>query len=530
MILLASCARPPQPDRRRGQPVIRVGLLEGVQQLRFAVGAPFSIYRQDGRFLGKASGGHIWRVRLLQADSAKVEYYLRYWMTSDHKLAFEKSHELAAMNLQPRILERPSPANRWRLRKLQRTVYHVVLAQRFADRAAAEARRRELAALAGFEIMQSVRRPARGVLEIAPEDGGKTYEVPAGSRIVADRFALFDVRVGEGFHWSDTLKQVYTGDLEFFLTPELKLTAVNVLPLEEYLKGVVPSEMNPGFPKEALKAQAVAARSQVLEKVFHGAGHEGYDVCATVHCQVYSGLMRREKRSDRAVEETTGMVLFDDEGIIGGVYSGVCGGHTENNEDVWSGNPRPALRGIFDGKGRPDLLDGLLQQPSRIRRWVTSRPPVYCNPYGKELPPAMEYVKKYFRWREALPRTEVERQVKKYTGQDIGQLQDLIVLERGVSGRIKRLRVVGTRGQVELQGELNIRKALREKALYSSCFVVEKHFGAQALPDSIIFLGAGWGHGVGMCQTGAAGMALDGARFERILKHYYQNVRLQALY
>ncbi|MDQ7053497.1 MAG: SpoIID/LytB domain-containing protein [candidate division KSB1 bacterium] len=530
LIALIGCSNPTHRRDRNPEPIIRVGLLENRDEIYFMVGGPFSIFRADGRFVAKSARGTKWKARIVRSDSAVFEYRLRYWMTADHKLAFEKSHELAEKHLRPQILEMPSPVNRWRIKPLERVIYHVVLWETFPTRQAAEARKRELAARVGLEIMEMVKKPAGGIIEIASTEFPLSYRFPSGSLIITDRFALLDVPVGEGFHWADTLNLVYRGKLQFLINRNNKLTAVNVLPIETYLRGVVPAEMNPGFPLEALKAQAVAARSQVLEKIARNQAHEDFDICATVHCQVYRGLVRESESSNQAVRETSGMVLFFGDKILDAVYSGVCGGHTENNESMWAGNPQPALRGIFDGKGRPDLLDGMLRSEERVRRWIDSKPPVYCNTLDDDIPTALDYTKKYFRWQETLKREELEASIRKATGQLFGQLQDLQVVERGVSGRATRLRVIGTGATFDIDRELTIRRALKEKTLYSTCFVIEKHNGTNGLPASFTFRGAGWGHGVGMCQTGAAGMALQGMTFDQILKHYYQGVKIGAVY
>ena len=530
LLVISGCATPTHRRDRNPEPIIRVGLLENRDEVYFMVGGPFSIFRPDGRFLGKSARGNRWKARIIQADSAEFEYRLRYWMTSDHKLAFEKSHELAKKNLRPQILEVPSPVNRWRIKPLERVVYHVVLWETFRTRKQAEVRKRELASRVGLEIMEIEKKPAGGTIEISCLDFPLSYRFPSGSLIVTDRFALLDVPVGEGFHWADTLNLVYRGKLQFLINRHKKLTAVNVLPIETYLRGVVPAEMNPGFPLEALKAQAVAARSQVLEKIARNHAHEDFDICATVHCQVYRGLVRESETSNQAVRETTGMVIFSGEKILDAVYSGVCGGHTEDNENIWSGNPQVALRGIFDGKGRPDLLNGMLRNEDRVRRWIDSKPPVYCNTLNGDVPTALDYTKKYFRWQETLSRESLEQSIRNVTGETFGQLKDLRVLERGVSGRVIRLQVVGTERTFELDRELMIRKALKRETLYSTCFVIEKQPGENGLPDSFTFRGAGWGHGVGMCQTGAAGMALKGMPFDKILKHYYQGIKIGAVY
>jgi SpoIID/LytB domain protein len=217
--------------------------------------------------------------------------------------------------------------------------------------------------------------------------------------------------------------------------------------------------------------------------------------------------------------------------VIEASYAGVCGGHTESNENVWNGLAKPYLRGIFDGKSRPNLLGNSLANENTLRKWVTSKPNVYCNTSQSQIPSALEYTKKYFRWEVEYTRQELQAMIRKRTGEDFGDLQDLVPLQRGPSGRLIRLRVVGTKKTFEINRELAIRQALAEKTLWSACITIEKSgVDRDRLPVKFKILGAGWGHGVGLCQTGAAMMALRGQNFEQILRHYYTNVKLDKQY
>jgi SpoIID/LytB domain protein len=410
-------------------------------------------------------------------------------------------------------------------------IYKVVLREKFATREAALAKQQELAGKIQTELWEEVKRPARGTLELKNLDNGKTYQLPNGLQVIADRVGLSNIAVGAGFHWEGSENRVYRGRVEFFIDRFGKLTAVNILPIEEYVAGVVPSEMHQAFPLEALKAQAVAARNEIFSKVGTRHLEDNFDLCADVHCQVFSGINRQTVNTDRAVKQTKGMVMKVDGAVIDANYASVCGGQTENNENVWNGLPRPYLRGIFDGNGRPDLLGNSLMDENTLLRWVTTRPGVYCNTLQGEIPAAMEYTKKYFRWEITYPRQELQDLIRKRTGEDFGDLQDLVPLQRGVSGRLMRLRVVGTKKIFEISRELAIRQALADKTLWSACIAIQKSgLDRNRLPATFKILGAGWGHGVGMCQTGAAMMALRGKNFLQILQHYYTGVKLDKKY
>jgi len=213
-----------------------------------------------------------------------------------------------------------------------------------------------------------------------------------------------------------------------------------------------------------------------------------------------------------------------DDNICDTRYAGVCGGHTENNENVWYNDPQPYLRGRLDSELGYLLSRDYLTGESNVRQWIESRPEVYCNTTRTQVPDYLNYTKKYFRWSVRYSREELSRIIANKTGQNIGALIEIIPLARGVSGRIKKVELRGTRKSIIIERELEIRKALSPNYLYSSCFVVDLE------GNDFIIKGAGWGHGVGMCQTGAAMMALDGFNYREILNHYYQNSKLVKLY
>lgn len=339
---------------------------------------------------------------------------------------------------------------------------------------------------------------------------------------------LLDIPVGKGFHWEHRENQEYPEIVQFELGLDGKLVVVNCVPIETYVQGVVPSEMPEGFPLEALKAQAIAARGKALGGwgVIHQA--DPYDVCATVHCQVYSGLSKRNPKTDLAVKATAGLVMWSDGKICDSIFGAVCGGHTEDVDKAWGGSPYSYLVGDYDG---PETLKqyGPLTVEDNVRKWIENSPPAYCNSAGINVPEALEYTKKYWRWEVELTQDRVRQALRKQSI-DVGPVLNMIPEERGVSGRIIRLRIVGAGGETRINGELNIRRALSETTLWSSCFIVRSISDQEPIPEAFILKGAGWGHGVGMCQTGAAIMALNKKSYRDILRHYYEGIEIKRLY
>ncbi len=358
-------------------------------------------------------------------------------------------------------------------------------------------------------------------LELRTRDGMQRFTLPEGAEINAHEIKLALGREQRSYH----------DRLRFHLTPAGKVTVVNILAVEYYLAGVLPAEMNAQFPLEALKAQAIAARSEVMMKLKQNRDDAVFDICGDATCQAYAGKGQRSALTDRAVNETFGIVLANQNRAgVNAPYASVCGGHTENNESIWSGNARPHLRGVFDYVSPHSGAEDLTREEN-VRAWLASSPTANCNLEGIAVPAGMAYSKKYFRWQTAFTAADLRDHIRKQTGEDFGELLDLQALNRGVSGRITKLRVVGSKKSFEINRELAIRQALSPQTLWSSLFVVDKAVSsANGGAAQFIIRGAGAGHGVGMCQIGAAMMALRGSRHEAILKHYYSGIRLMRAY
>jgi SpoIID/LytB domain protein len=306
----------------------------------------------------------------------------------------------------------------------------------------------------------------------------------------------------------------YRGRLYVALDAQGTLAAVHGVSLEELLRGIVPSEMPAGSPLEALKAQAVAARSNVLAQLGVRHPSDPFMLCAEVHCQAYRGDGARTPRTDEAVRATRGEAIFGqrDRRLVDAVYSAMCGGHGEDNDAVWNEAPSPSLR------GRPDLppeeaarrAGGLAGEPA-LRAFLAAPSHAYCR-----LPLAR---RDRFRWERRLEPSRL-RELGDQLG--IGPVKGLRVLSRGVSGRARTLRVEGERGAAEVGPELRIRHLLGE--LPSAMFVVDRD------GEALVLRGGGWGHGVGLCQWGAVGRAMSGQGHQEILRAYFAGAEVAKVY
>jgi SpoIID/LytB domain protein len=329
-------------------------------------------------------------------------------------------------------------------------------------------------------------------------------------------YQVLQVEHDVGFAGHGREDRSFAGKLLVTLDAGGRLAAVDALPLEELLRGLVPSEMPAGSPREALRAQAVTARSNVLAQI--GTRHltDPYVLCSEVHCQAYRGERAHHPATDAAVRETAGQALFGkaDRALVDGVYSALCGGHGEDNEAVWGGLPDPSLR------GHPDLPPqeaarwaGGLRDESRLRSFLEAPPAAWCSM-------AAGARKDRWRWERRFAAAEIDELVR---GLGVGAVRALEVASRGVSGRALELRVRGSAGSAAIQGELRIRRLLRN--LPSSMFLVEgDREGGWTLR------GGGWGHGAGMCQWGAVGRAEAGQGHREILRAYFSGAEVAKIY
>ncbi|MCK5738794.1 SpoIID/LytB domain-containing protein, partial [bacterium] len=336
---------------------------------------------------------------------------------------------------------------------------------------------------------------------------------------------LKNIHSDPGYTDHQVVSEAYPGAIEFSINPRATVTVVNIVTIEDYLRGVLPAEMPATYPFEALKAQAVAARTKLLETM-NDRRHveDGYDICDDSHCQTYAGKHIKSSIADRAVAETRGLVVVYEGKLIDAVYSACCGGHTEDAAAVWGGD-YPYLHGRIDADvENPDNLRRAMATGTTVRQWVKGTPNVFCNQSASRIKALSLATDKAFRWQKQYTVAEISDVVRQKTGRDVGRISDFQVIKRGVSGRIIKLKIVGNMGSFILENELEIRRALASVMLKSSCFVVDRTV------NGFVFSGAGFGHGVGMCQNGAAGLALTGKKFHEILRHYYRGTQIISIY
>ena len=371
-------------------------------------------------------------------------------------------------------------------------------------------------------------------------------------------FGLNDVTIGVNFHWQRTERQCFKGSL-MLLCENSAITAINIINIEEYLLSVISSEMSATSSLEFLKAHAVISRSwlvaQIKKKVniaikhdetvansdeelikwYDREDHKNFDVCADDHCQRYQGINRESTDAVRqAIDATRGEVLMYDGELCDTRFSKCCGGVYELFENCWEPVHHDYLEARRDGVDENNFPD--LTKEENAAHWIMSYPKAYCNTNDKNI--LTQFLNNYdqetsdfYRWKIEYTQEQISQLIKERSGIDFGQIIDLQPIARGTSGRLYKMKIVGSKRSLIIGKELEIRRTLSKSHLYSSAFIVERHnISDNGIPQKFVLRGAGWGHGVGLCQIGAAVMGEKGYSYRQILFHYFKNATITKLY
>lgn len=379
-------------------------------------------------------------------------------------------------------------------------------------------------------------------------------------------FELQDVTIGINFHWERKEVQRFKGELKIIVEDD-RLTAINIIPIEDYLTSVISSEMSATASLELLKAHAVISRSWLLNKLkvangklkvimhpdntanfelstlpsqlikwYDHEAHKNFDVCADDHCQRYQGITRASTpQAIEVVFATRGEVLMYEGEICDARFSKCCGGAFEEFQNCWENVKHPYLIGQRDSKTETRLPD--LTKEAEADKWIRTSPAAFCNTHNKQVLSQVlnnydQETTDFYRWRVCYSQQELSELIHKRSGIEFGKIIDLIPVERGTSGRLVRLKIVGTLRTLIIGKELEIRRTLSSSHLYSSAFVVDKEYkeDEKEIPSRFILTGSGWGHGVGLCQIGAAVMGEQGYKYKEILSHYYPGSAIEQQY
>jgi stage II sporulation protein D len=406
------------------------------------------------------------------------------------------------------------------------------------------------ASLSGSNIILecgAARMESSSAIQIAPDGGAGTSFVVRG------------VTIGLKFHWERKEDQRFPGALRLVPSGE-GIVALNVVSVEEYLTSVISSEMSAGSSRHLLEAHAIVSRSWLLAQLdrsrarkalpapqypqvesathrirwYDREDHELFDVCADDHCQRYQGMTNASTPAVRqAVAATRGTVLMEGDAVCDARFSKSCGGISEPFATVWEPVDHPALVSVVDADPPGPVRD--VSREADAGRWIRTAPPAFCNTADPRILSQVllhydQETKDFYRWRVEYRQEEITELIRRKSGIDFGRIVNLVPVQRGPSGRLCLLTIQGEKRTVTIGKELEIRRTLSPTHLYSSAFVVDAPGEPGGVPERFVLTGAGWGHGVGMCQIGAAVMGESGYTAEKILRHYFKETEVRCLY
>ncbi len=402
------------------------------------------------------------------------------------------------------------------------------------------------------------------LVKITKGDKSFTFEKPVTfvpQEYESDSFLLKDVIIGIQFHWEQKENQRFRGSLKLIKEND-HIIAVNSIPSEDYLTSVISSEMSATSSVEFLKAHSIISRSWLFAQIqkskklldaknnyksvletdeeyirwYDREDHTLFDVCADDHCQRYQGMTKQHAHNAHAaVAETRGLILDYNGEICDARFSKSCGGISESFTNVWEPVEHPYLTKVVDYKFQPDNFDLDLSIEKNAAKWITNDPPAFCNTKDDRILSQVlnDYdlkTKDFYRWQVEYTQEEIAGLINKKSGFDFGEIKDIIPVLRGDSGRLIKVKIVGSKMTKIIGKELEIRRILSKSHLYSSAFVVTKSDIQNEIPQKFILRGAGWGHGVGLCQIGAAVMSDMGYNFDEILLHYFRGAKIKKVY
>ncbi|MBN1347959.1 SpoIID/LytB domain-containing protein [candidate division KSB1 bacterium] len=508
----------------QSSPKVRIGVIQSTDSVEFHVNQNYELIDHAGQLVKAGQRNKKSRIEIESSQPAKIAYQIRLGKIAlkadaDSFLAAVKAKHIAAS------ARHIGEVLSFRDRTVDNREYWITTGNYATYEEAIEAQQ-EFSDFEDNSIVEKLITNPSGTLRLDGVPLRNRVRIIPG-KLVESRITIQNVIVGIEFHWQRLEAQEYRGIIEIAFNNEGKLSVINEIDMEEYLISVNSSEMTPDCPMDLLKAQTIAARSTILATMGKHHYSQPFHLCADDHCQCYRGTTYESATSVQAVRETAGETLFFGNQVCDARYAKICGGVMESYENVWEKKQIPYLRAGIDGDLEIELP---LNTEEKARKFIDSNLPAYCNTDMYELPKMLEYSNHLFRWRVTHRREELQDIIRSRSNEDIGQLLNIVPLKRGVSGRLMQIEIIGTKRRLTITRELAIRRILSRSHLYSSCFYIEKALAEDGTIDAITFVGAGWGHGVGLCQVGATIMAKKGFTYPQILAHYYKDANLVKLY
>ncbi|MGD9487692.1 MAG: SpoIID/LytB domain-containing protein [Calditrichaceae bacterium] len=488
---------------------------------------------ENNTVLAGISSDRVWRIKIKESKPAVYSYFLILDESTDMD-SIRKNYEAFQKTVSNITIIDTGGDVYLGERFLTTNKKYLLLAGPFEDERTARHNSKLFGQLNHCRLHRQQVKDGSGVLEIFDSEYEISAEVKDGIRLVPhDHSAMIELEHFEIHNHNNDKRQheqlFYPGEMTIKIDESELLAGMSSVCVEDYLKGVIHSEIGAGEPFEFVKSMAIVARSEVFARF--GQKHIGelFDFCGDGHCLRYFGKRFNDPVIDRAVKETRGQVLGDNGRVCDAHFTYSCGGHTENAADVWLTSTSNFSIGKYDGNSnKKNEVD--LTREEEGQKWILRRPDVYCNLVSNEPPAALKDATETFRWEVFYTRNELEQILEEKTGEQPGIIYEIIPKKRGVSGRLKEVEIFGSLKNITIKGELNIRSAFSDGLLKSSCFFVKPDVDDDGVPINFMFIGAGMGHGVGLCKVGAAMMAKDNKSADEILLHYFEKSKIIKIY
>lgn len=517
----------------QSEPSVLIQVANAIEMIDFQPLGDFDILDNTGKSVLSIEKLPLkWRVKLGSVEPAKFDYGLLVTVEKSMDKAEQIANQLKNQGHEVRINE-VGGMIQLNDQKIIDNCMHQVIIGEFNSPEDAEDFSHTISNNHSVKVIREKIRDLRAQIELFDSEYIHVFELDNHFAIQPKKNAqstkIFNVLFDHGYSEECRIEKIFQGTLHFRINDSNELIAVSELPLESYLKGILAIHMGEKYPFEALKCQAVVSRSLALASFGYIHENEPFDLCSERHCQLFQDSSLVTSSINKAVEETKGKVLFHQGKICASHYSKVCGGYTAETDKSTHLIKETFLKKVFDGpNGHQNKMS--LKNEKTVNRWINSQPNVYCNLNQYDFYSELDIKKEYFRWEKHYTRSELEEIIQYKTNKNIGILFDVIPVNRDNSGRLIEIEILGSRKNLSLIGEMNIRWVLSDATLYSSCFQITKELGADGIPMGYTFWGAGYGHGMGMCQTGAIVQAFHGHKYQDILDYYYHNVEIKRIY
>ncbi len=511
------------------QPLIRINIFKRQSHLdlKYPV-QDFELHTTTGkRLFESVEHNGYWRIKVKKAEPRRYDYYL-ILREAEKRTSLEEDlktfRNVMLQHVGGRVILNDKP--------ITKNDKYMLIAGPFASEREARHHSQDYAQMSHCRIYRQIAEEGKGSIEIFDPQYEHFTEVRDGivlepkNRDSFYELRHFKIHTSSEAHYQQKNLH-YRGRLLITIDENNTLLGVSEIGVEDYLAGVLLSELPEKPPVEFAKSMAVVARSQVFARLGQMHAQEGFDFCSDSHCLRYYGRGEVTPEIETTLSETHGMILTTDTHVCNAYFSYSCGGHTENASGVWYNVDSDYMTGKYDmDEADAPALD--LTQDMDVEQWILDRPEVLCKTSTSGCDD--ELACDAFRWELFYTRQELEEIIYEKTGEELGTIYELIPVSRGVSGRIRELEILGSLKNVRIRGEMNIRSALSETLLNSSCFMVRKEMDMDGVPLNFTFIGAGKGHGVGLCKVGASRMAAKQKDFRDILAHYFEKCEIKRIY